>query len=90
MAPITLTDLTIRNAAPREKPYKISDERGLFLLVQPSGGKLWRYKVRQHGTEKKLSLGVYPQVSLAMARKFADAARERVALGKDPVAERRT
>lgn len=53
---MALTDISIRNAKPRAKPYKMGDERGLFLLVQPSGGKLWKLKYRIDGREKKLSL----------------------------------
>lgn len=57
---MALTDTAIRNAKPREKPYKMGDSGGLFLLVQPSGGKLWRLKYRVDGKEKKLGLGTYP------------------------------
>jgi Arm DNA-binding domain len=84
-----LTDIAIRNARAKEKPYKLTDQRGLFMLVQPSGAKLWRYKFQQHGKEKKLSLGIYPDVSLAKARKLADSARDRVLDGNDPVAEKK-
>lgn len=55
-----LSDVAIRNAKPREKPYKMGDSLGLFLLVQPSGGKLWRFKYRFLRREKKLALGTYP------------------------------
>ncbi len=84
-----LTDVAIRNARSREKPYKLTDQRGLYLLIQPTGGKLWRYKYKQHGKEKKLSLGIYPTVSLAAARKLAEKARDRIAEGHDPVAEKK-
>jgi integrase len=84
-----LTDIAIRNARAKEKPYKLTDQRGLFMLVQPSGAKLWRYKFQQHGKEKKLSLGIYPDVTLAKARKLADTARDRVLDGNDPVAEKK-
>ena len=83
-----LTDVAIRNAKPREKPYKVGDTLGLFLLVQPSGGKLWRFKYRVDGKEKKLAIGIYPQVGLAEARRRRDAARELVAAGKDPGREK--
>jgi len=83
-----LTDAAIRNAKPREKPYKVGDTLGLFLLVQPSGGKLWRVKYRIDGKEKKLAIGIYPQVGLAEARRRRDAARELVAAGKDPGREK--
>lgn len=57
---MSLTDTSIRNAKPGDKPKKLFDERGLFLLVQPSGGKLWRLKYRYLGKEKKLSLAPFP------------------------------
>jgi len=59
---MALSDTVIRNAKPGPKPAKISDEKGLFLLVQPSGGKLWRLKYRFEGKEQKLSLGRSPDV----------------------------
>mgnify|MGYP000686983879 CR=1 FL=1 len=81
---MALTDTAIRNAKPGEKPRKMFDERGLFLLVQPSGGKLWRLKYRYLGKEKKLFLGRYPDVSLKMARERRDEARTLLANGADP------
>lgn len=81
---MALTDTAIRNAKPGDKPKKMYDERGLFLLVQPSGGKLWRLKYRYLGKEKKLSLGVYPDVSLKVARERRDEARTLLANGADP------
>lgn len=62
----------------------MGDSGGLFLLVQPSGGKLWRLKYRIEGKEKKLGLGTYPEVSLGDARKGRDKARAQIAAGKDP------
>jgi integrase len=85
---MSLTDVTIRNAKPTAKPYKLSDDKGLFVLVQPSGGKLWRLKYRFNGTEKKLGLGRYPDVGLGEARKRCDAARQLIALGVDPAIEK--
>lgn len=79
-----LTDIAIRNAAPREKPYKIHDMLGLFLAVLPSGSKMWRMKYKQAGVEKKLSFGRYPEVSLRDARKRRDDARDQIYDGKDP------
>ena len=65
------------NAKQRAKPYKMGDAGGgLFLLVQPSGDKLWRLKYRVDGREKKLGIGTYPEVSLAEARKRRDDAPE--------------
>lgn len=86
---MALSDTTIRAAKQGPKPFKLSDERGLFLLVQPSGGKLWRLKYRFDGKEKKLSLGQYPDVSLKEARLRRDAAREKIASGIDPGEEKR-
>lgn len=83
-----LTDLECRTAKPRAKPYKMGDALGLFLLVQPTGGKLWRLKYRIAGREKKLGLGQYPEVSLADARKARDHARQLIADGKDPSLEK--
>lgn len=57
---MALSDVAIRTAKPREKPYKLADEKGLFLLVQPTGGKLWRLKYRLGGKELKLAVGRYP------------------------------
>jgi len=85
---MALTDIAIRNAKPRPKPYKLADALGLFRLVQPSGGKLWRLKYRVEGREKKLGFGVYPDVSLSDARKRREEARELLATGKDPSREK--
>lgn len=71
-----LSDTAIRNAKPREKAYKLADERGLFLLIKPTGGKWWRFKYRFQGKEKLLSIGVYPDVTLAKAREKRDEARK--------------
>lgn len=57
---MALSDITIRNAKPQAKPYKISDSGGLFLLVTLTGGKLWRYSYRFDGKQKTLALGSYP------------------------------
>jgi hypothetical protein len=86
---MALTDTAIRSAKPREKSYKIGDSLGLFLLVTPSGGKLWKLKFRVDGKEKKLSLGSYPDVSLAAAREKRDVARKGLAAGSDPALEKR-
>ena len=84
-----LTDTAVRNAKPKAKPYKLTDERGLYLLLTLSGGKLWRFKYRLMGKEKLLSLGVYPDVSLARAREKRDEARRLLADGIDPGAKRK-
>ena len=83
-----LTATAVRNAKPRDKSYKLGDGLGLYLQVEPSGGKLWRMKYRVDGREKKLSIGAYPEVSLAEARKRRDEAREQLAAGKDPSREK--
>ena len=79
-----LTDLKIRKAKPRLKPYKMGDGGGLFLLVKPGGGKLWQQKYRFLGKEKLLSHGQYPEVTLAQAREKRDAARAVLAEDRDP------
>ena len=79
-----LTDVTVRNAKPKEKPYKIADERGMYLLVQTSGGKLWRFDYRYFGKRKTKALGSYPDVSLYKARELRDEARKLLASEVDP------
>lgn len=79
-----LTDTKARNAKPKDKQYKLFDSDGLFLLVVPSGGKWWRFKYRFDGKERLLSLGTYPEVSLAQARGRREASRKQVADGIDP------
>ncbi len=79
-----LTDTAIKNAKPRDKAYRLFDERGLYLEVSPQGGKWWRLKYRIDGREKRLSLGVYPDVSLRDARERRDTLRKQVAAGIDP------
>ncbi len=85
---MALTDAKIRNSKPMEKAYKLGDTLGLFLLVSPSGSKLWRLKFRVDGTEKKLALGNYPEVSLTQARAARDAARKQLAGGIDPAVQK--
>ncbi len=93
---MALTDKTVASAKTGEKPYKLSDEKGLFLLISPiqrngarKASKLWRFKYRFGGKEKLLAFGAYPEVSLAEARKRRDRARELVAKEVDPSEERR-
>jgi integrase len=83
-----LTETRIRTAKPAEKPYKLFDERGLYLHVAPTGGRLWRFRYRHGGVEKLLALGVYPDVPLKRAREKRDEARRLVADGIDPSAKR--
>ena len=84
-----LTDAGIRSAKPAAKPYKLYDDRGLFMLLAPEGGKLWRFRYRFDGKEKLLALGVYPDVGLKAARARRDEARQQIAAGIDPSALRR-
>jgi len=84
-----LSDRGIRNFRPAERPYKKGDTGGLFLLVSPNGGRWWRFKYRFGGKAKLLSLGVFPEVSLAEARERRDVARKLLAQGKDPSAQRK-
>lgn len=79
-----LTDIKCKSAASKEKPYKLADGGGMFLDVRPNGSKYWRLKYRLHGKEKLLSLGVYPEVSLAKAREKRKDARDLIAGGIDP------
>ncbi len=86
---MALSTTAIRNAKPRSTPYKLSDAAGLYLLVAPAGGKWWRLKYRLDGKEKLLSLGTFPDTSLADARLRRDEARGLIAKRVDPSAQRR-
>ncbi len=79
-----LTDLKCRSAKPRDKAYKIADERGLYLFVLPSGSRSWRLKYRFADKEKRLTFGLYPEVSLSEARERRDEARRMIRDGVDP------
>lgn len=84
-----LTDSSIRSLKPQATAYKVADEKGLYLLVTPAGGRLWKLKFRNaQGTEKKLSLGRYPELSLKLAREKRDLARARLSEGIDPAEEK--
>jgi integrase len=84
-----LTDAEIRNAPPREKAYRLTDGSGMYLEISPAGGKYWRFKYRFAGKEKRLALGVYPEVSGKEARLRRDEARRLLANGIDPGIERK-
>lgn len=84
-----LTNTAIRNAKSGKKTCKLYDERGLYLEVSPNGGKWWRLKYRFGGKEKRLSLGVYPDVTLKMARERRDNARKLLADNIDPSENRK-
>jgi integrase len=79
-----LTDPACRNAKPKDKAYKLSDEKGLFLLIHPNGSKYWRMKYRHGGKEKMLAVGVYPETPLVKARDKRDEARKLLREGTDP------
>ncbi len=83
-----LTDSQIRSAKPSDRPRRLQDSRGLYLQVMPNGGRYWRFNYRFGVKQKTLSLGIYPDVSLAKARERLQAARERLADGIDPAAEK--
>lgn len=80
------TDAAIRNAKPESKPYKMTAGQGMYLLVNPTGSKLWRLKYRYDGKEKTLSFGAYPDVTLSQARLKREQARQQIADGLDPSA----
>ena len=79
-----LTTLQIKKIQPRSADYWVSDEKGLRLLIKPSGAKYWRMKYRFHGKQKTLSLGVFPEVGLKEARIARDKARIQISEGIDP------
>ncbi len=83
-----LTDTLIRKTKTPLRPTKLADERGMYLLLAPTGGRLWRFKYRFAGKEKLLALGTYPDVSLKAARDARDDARRMIAEGIDPAATR--
>jgi hypothetical protein len=85
-----LNDLRVRTSKAKEKPYKLSDADGLYLLVTEKGHKWWRFRYRFESKEKLLSLGTYPEISLADARTRRDEARKQVAHGIDPGAVRKS
>ncbi|WP_243049332.1 tyrosine-type recombinase/integrase [Dyella sp. RRB7] len=79
-----ITDIALRKAKPRDKPYKMAVGNGLYLLINPTGSKLWRWKYRVAGKEKLLALSAYPTFSLQDARQRCEEERRRLALGEDP------
>jgi len=85
---MNLTAIEVKHAKTKDKPYKIYDGNGLFLLVKPAG-KYWRFKYRFHGKEKILAFGVYPMVSLVDAREKAYQAKKQIANNIDPAQEKK-
>jgi integrase len=86
---MALTAIAVKNAKPTAKSYKLTDGGGLYLLITPKGSKLWRMKYRFAGTEKKLSFGPWPEVSMQQARDARDEARAMLRAGKDPSREKK-
>ena len=86
---MALTDLKIRKAKQEDKPYKMHDSLGLFLLVNPNGSKLWRQKYKRLGKERVVTHGSYPAVSLAEARRKRDAVRLEIDSGGDPAQQKK-
>lgn len=84
-----LKDINCRIAKPQDKTYRLYDEQGLYLEVQPNGGRYWRLKYRFLGKEKRLAFGVYPEVGLQDARRKRDEARAQLAAGNDPSLQKR-
>jgi integrase len=86
---MALTDLAVKKAKATDKPYKLADSQGLFVLVNPSGSKLWRWKYRVSGREKLMALGAYPEVSLDKAREQRNSARKQLKGDVDPMVARK-
>lgn len=84
-----LTDIQIRQAKASDKPRKLSDERGLFIEIRPTGAKYWRYRYKIEGKENVFALGEYPEMGLAEARSERDKARALVKQGRHPSHVRR-
>ena len=83
-----LTARQVDTSKPKDKPYKLSDGGGLYLLVNPNGSRYWRLKYRIAGKEKLLALGVYPDITLAEARQKRADAKKVLAAGGDPGQEK--
>ena len=89
MATDKLTAVQARQAMPGEKPYKLADGGGMYLLVDPKGGKYWRMDYRFAEKRKTLAIGIFPEVSLAAAREARNQARDRLRDGADPCETRK-
>jgi len=86
---VPLTETRLRAFKPKDKPYKVADDRGLYVEITPAGGKLWRFRYRISKLEKKLAIGSYPEISLKDARQATYEARQVVASGGDPAFEKK-
>jgi integrase len=86
---MALTHIGVVHAKPGAKPYKMTDADGLYLVVQPTGAKLWRMNYRHHGRQRTLYFGAWPDLSIAAARAKRDEARSQLAQGADPGAEKK-
>lgn len=87
---MALTDTAIKNSKSRAKPVRLSDERGLYLLLNPDGSRWWRLDYRFDGKRKTLSMGIYPDVPLKLARERREEARALIAAGADPGVQRKS
>ncbi|EDH5631370.1 integrase [Salmonella enterica subsp. enterica serovar Claibornei] len=86
---MALTDMTVRNAKPLDKAYKLTDSNGLFLFISPAGSKLWRFRYRFENKEQTFSIGPYPEISLSEARSKRDDARKLLVNGINPAQQKR-
>ncbi|GEM_PF-1575721 len=81
---MALTDTALKALKPRDKTYTVSDDRGLYLEIFPTGGMVWRYRYRLNGRYEKLTLGKYPALTLKNARLMRDGASQMAAVGESP------
>jgi integrase len=82
---VPLSEMQVRNARPREKPYKMADGESMYLLIKPNGGRYWRLDFTLHGRRKTLALGIYPAISLKDARAKREEAKGKLAKGDSPM-----
>lgn len=86
---MALTDIIIRNAKKKDKSYKLTDSKGLHLLIHQNGSKYWRFRYRFLRKENMLSLGAYPEITLKEARNRRDCTRKKILEGIDPAQEKK-
>jgi hypothetical protein len=84
---LNLTDTALRALKPKEKAYTVSDDRGLYVEVFPTGGIVWRFRYRLNGKQEKLTLGKYPALTLKNARIKRDEAAQAAAMGQSPATQ---